>query len=439
MYHFEKLNNWLGKSPKLTFVLFGWMTAFVTYSGTYAFRKPIGAATFAGMEQWGVDYKILVLTAQLIGYTLSKFIGVKYVSEMNNKQRPWLILILISIAATSLILFAIVPAPYNIFFMVLNGLPLGMVWGIVFSYLEGRTTTELLGAGLSTTQIFSSGIVKSVGKWLMLELNVSEFWMPAITGLLFLIPLVLSVWLMDHLPVPSKEDERQRTKRMPMDGKARWKFYLHFGFGLSMLLLLYVLLCVFRDFRDNFAAEIWVSLGKGNDAAIFTQTETPIFVVMLVIIALMMRIKNNMLAFQLNHLLLFGGCLLIAGATWLFESHMITPEVWITLIGFGLYVGYVPYQIMLMDRLIAAFKYVSTVSFLLLLSDGLGYLGSTGLLLYKNFGMPSASYLTWMIKGSYIIGFMGATVTLVSSLYFIRRYKSQTAETTIAEPVMSGC
>ena len=69
--------------------------------------------------------------------------------------------------------------------MLLNGLPLGMIWGLVFSYLEGRRQTELLGAGLSVSFIFSSGVVKSVGKVLMQDFGVTQMWMPFLTGLIF--------------------------------------------------------------------------------------------------------------------------------------------------------------------------------------------------------------------------------------------------------------
>jgi len=61
-----------------------------------------------------------------------------------------------------------------------------MVWGIVFSYLEGRRFTEMLAMGLSISLIVSSGILKTiyfiVHGWFPL---VSEFWMPGIIGLLF--------------------------------------------------------------------------------------------------------------------------------------------------------------------------------------------------------------------------------------------------------------
>ncbi|MDW7692916.1 DUF5690 family protein [Flammeovirgaceae bacterium SG7u.111] len=421
----KALKQFLQGSNTVIFVIFGWCVAFITYTSTYAFRKPITAAIFEDMEFWGIDYKILVITSQVIGYTLSKFIGIKIVSELQPANRAMLILKLIGAACLSLLLFAIVPPPYNIAFMILNGLPLGMVWGVVFTYLEGRTTTELLAAGLSTTQIFSSGVVKSVGKTMTIAYGVPEIWMPFLTGIIFMVPLVLGVWLLNHIPLPSPKDIEQRTLRKPMNKTERKKFVSTFFTGVILLLAVYILLTVYRDFRDNFSADIWNALGYGDDAMIFTQTETPIFIGMLIIIALMMKIKNNMLAFQINLGLILIGGLMIGGFTFAFQSQIISPFLWLTGVGFGLYLGYVPFNIMLFERMIAAFKYVSTVGFLITTADAFGYLGSLTLMIIKNFGSDNLSYLNLMIYLSYAVFAVSLVGMCWSIFYFYHKYRSK--------------
>ena len=122
----------------------------------YAFRKPISAGTFEGMELVGIGYKTVLITSQVIGYTLSKFIGIKYVSEVSPSRRAISILVLIGMAEVFLLLFGAVPAPYNFVMLFLNGLPLGMVFGLVLRYLEGRRMTEALSAGLCASFIVSS-------------------------------------------------------------------------------------------------------------------------------------------------------------------------------------------------------------------------------------------------------------------------------------------
>jgi len=108
----------------------------MTYFSMYAFRKPYTAGLYDGLQLWGLDYKIMLVTLQVIGYALSKFIGVKIISELTPDKRAWSILILIGISWLALLLFAVIPAPYNAFTLFFNGLPLGLIWGIVFSVVE---------------------------------------------------------------------------------------------------------------------------------------------------------------------------------------------------------------------------------------------------------------------------------------------------------------
>lgn len=420
MYH-PKITHWLSRTPDWVFSLYAIIAAFCTYSCMYAFRKPFAVATFSDFALWGVDYKIWLITAQVLGYTLSKFLGIKIVSEMGGKHRAISIVILIGIAGLALFFFAIVPPPYNIPFLFLNGLPLGMVWGLVFSYLEGRKLTEILGAGLSISFIFSSGFVKTVGAWVMLDWGVSNFWMPFVTGMLFALPLLFFVWMLNQLPPPTEEDERLRTKRKPMNKAERWEFLLLFAPGLILLVIAYIFLTAFRDFRDNFAREIWISLGYGEDVAIYTETEVPIALAVLLIMGLLMLIKSNRKALNTYHLLIAFGFLLVGASTFAFEQAWINPPLWMTLVGLGLYLGYVPFNSILFDRLLAAFKYVGTAGFLIYVADSFGYLGSVGVLFYKNFGHAELSWLRFFIVSAYTMTFVGSALMILSMIYFRHR------------------
>ena len=178
-------------------------------------------ATFDGLAFMGVDYKILLVITQVLGYALSKFVGIKVISELQPNRRLFYLISLIVLAEISLLLFAWVPAPYNIPFMFLNGFPLGMIWGIVFSYIEGRRFTDILGVVLSSSFIVSSGVVKSVGLFVMNSWGVSEFWMPSVTGALFFVPLLICSYLLQRVPPPTPEDIANRTERIPMTATDR--------------------------------------------------------------------------------------------------------------------------------------------------------------------------------------------------------------------------
>lgn len=420
---YSKVSKWLLKTNDFYFSLYAIIASFSTYACMYAFRKPFTVASFAGLEVFGLDYKTLLVITQVIGYTTSKFIGIKIVSEMSPSKRVAAILLLIVISEISLLLFAVVPYPYNFIFMFFNGLPLGMVWGLVFSFLEGRRLTEILGAGLSVSFIVASGFVKSIGKIVMSEFGVSEFLMPFVTGLLFAVPLLLSVWLLSRIPRPTKEDEILRTKRVPMNKQERLKFFMKFSVGIIMLTLVYMTLTAFRDMRDNFVADIWIELGYNDLPMIFTYTEIPIAIIVLAIMGSLMLIKNNMKALLINHFVILLGILIIGGSTFAFQVGIISAPIWIVLTGLGLYMGYVPFNCILFDRFIATYKTAANAGFLIYIADSFGYLSSVGVMFYKNLGFASISWYEFFMKASYVMLFLGGPLTVISIIYFYKKSK----------------
>src|SRR5215218_8537024 len=204
--------------------LFAAFVCFAAYASITAFRKAFNVAPYAGHQLAGLDYKVVLIITQVMGYMLSKFYGIRFISELKKLGRGKLILILVSISWLAWLLFALIPPPYNFWLLLLNGFPLGMLWGVVFSYVEGRRTTDFIGAALAVSFIFSSGFVKTVGSFLMLKFNITEFWIPFFTGLIFALPLLLFTWLMEKIPPPDAEDIAHRTERVPMTAEDRRKF-----------------------------------------------------------------------------------------------------------------------------------------------------------------------------------------------------------------------
>ena len=416
------ISRWLKNTNGIWFSVYAASSAFCLYTCVYAFRKAFSVATFEGLIYFGISYKVWLITFQVLGYALSKFIGIKIISELKATSRSSGILLMVSIAGLSWFLFGLVPAPYNIVFLFFNGLPLGMIWGMIFGYLEGRRYTEALGAGLSVSFIFSAGFAKTVGAYIMRDWGTAENWMRFVTAAVFFLPLLLFLWLLDKLPPPSPLDESLRTKRQSMSGADRRKFIVTFAPGLLLLILAYMMLTAFRDFRDNFSAEVWDSLGTINSPEVFISTEIPIAIFVLAAMGSLMFIKNNKIALMINHLVVIGGMLLIGLSTFLFEQGVINPTQWMVLIGLGLYLGYVPFNSIFFERLIAAFQYIGTVGFVMYLADSFGYLGSIGVLFFKEFGYANLSWLNFFISSGYIISIAGSTLVMGSMIYFHWRH-----------------
>ena len=118
------LHRALEKANPILFTGFAGLAGFAAYFSMYAFRKPFSVALFSEVPGWHfvLDYKIALVLAQVLGYAVSKLIGVKVIAEITPNKRAVAILVLIFISWLALILFAVIPAPWNVFTMFLNGL-----------------------------------------------------------------------------------------------------------------------------------------------------------------------------------------------------------------------------------------------------------------------------------------------------------------------------
>lgn len=251
--------------------------------------------------------------------------------------------------------------------------------------------------------------------------------MPFITGAMFVIPLIFFVFCLELMPPPTEEDISLRTERLPMNAKERRHFFQRFLPGIILTLIIYVLLTIMRDIRDNFEVEIWTSLGN-KDNTIYTKIDSIISIVVLVAISLLILIKRNLKAFSIIHLMIIGGCILIGVGTILFNFKIISPMVWMTMAGMGLYLAYVPYNAIFFERMIASFHYKSNVGFLIYVSDSMGYLGSVTVLLVKELGRPSISWAEFFKEGILVVSIVGGISAILSLIYFLQSARKQNIE-----------
>ncbi len=405
--------------------LFSAIITFLTYASVYAFRKPFTIGNFSNAPLiFGMDYKEALVISQVLGYMLSKFYGIKFIAELKRISRGKIILLLVGISWIALLLFAVVPPPFNIIFLFINGFPLGLLWGIVFTFVEGRKATDFIGAALAVSFIFSSGFVKSVAKYLQVDFHVTDWWLPFLTGLVFILPLLIFVYLLEKIPAPSEEDMESRILRLPMTKQERKNFFSEFRYGLVVLIILYGFLTIFRDIRDNFAADIWRELGFGNQPSVFTATEIPITLIVLILIGSMILIRNNRNALLITHIIIAAGFLMAGISSWMFINHYLSPFLWMTLVGLGLYVGYIPFNCILFERLIATFKMGGNVGFLMYISDSFGYLGSVAVIISKTIFSNKLQWATVYSNGVMYLSIIGIAGTLLALKYFNKKYKN---------------
>ena len=413
----SSLKQWL---EALWFSTYCITAAFGTYFCMYAFRKPFTAATFEGMELAGIGFKTVLITSQVIGYTLSKFIGIKYVSEVSPSKRAISILFLIGMAELFLLLFALVPAPYNFVMLFLNGLPLGMVFGLVLRYLEGRRMTEALSAGLCASFIVSSGVVKSVGRILIQNFGISEFWMPFLTGLIFVLPLLLFVWMLNQIPPPSKIDVERRTERVSMNHHQRMDFFRRHFVGLFGLLIVFVLITIMRSIRDDFGVEIWQGLGESDEPSVFAKMEMLVMIGVVLLNGAAITIRSNRAAFTMSLALVAAGFLLVIGCLMAHGRGAMSAFPFMVLVGFGAYVPYVAYHTTVFERLIAAFREKANLGYLMYLADAFGYLGYVAIMILRSWLNPEIDFLRFFILTSYVIAATCIAISVGLAVYYYR-------------------
>ena len=429
------ISRLLEASPKAVLTLYASIAAFSTYFCMYAFRRPFSVATFDEIAFLGspIGLKTAVVLSQLIGYAISKFLSVKFCSEITWERRSRAILGLIGIAWLALLVYGPLPGPVKVAAIFVNGLCLGMIWGLVTGYLEGRTTSEILLAALSCSFIIGSGMTKDVGKWLMANQGTSESWVGFVTGAVFVLPLILAVYLLNQIPRPTMDDEAQRVHRQPMNRAERWRFIKTFLPGMVMLMAVYFLLTAYRDYWDSFGEELFKDLGYSDTPGIFTKTSMPIAFGVMVCMAALAFFKDNRWGLAGVFVIMTSGILMVVGATLAFQAGMLGGVPWMILIGLGAYLAYVPFGSVLFDRIIAETGTVATAVFAISLADALGYTGVVSVYLYKEFFAGDASRLNFFIGLTYLMAAVGAVCLIGSCIYFLR-HAADRREVTGATP-----
>lgn len=404
----------------LLFILWAGGAALLSYSLVYALRKPYTAASFDDLFVFGMDYKVAVTVVQIIGYVISKFMGIKLISELKREERLKFILMSIVVAELSLVFFGLLSAPYNIAAMFLNGLSLGCMWGIIFSFIEGRRMTDILASLLGVSMVISSGTAKSVGLYVMNNLHVSEFWMPALIGAVALPLLALLGYILNRLPDPTPEDIAQKSEREPMDAYQRKELLRTYLPFLALIFTANIAIVVLRDIKEDFLVNI---IDMSNYSPwLFSQIDSIVTVIILCIFGLMVFVKNNLKALSILLGLIMVAMLVMSvislGNAWIHLS----PVSWLFMQSLCLYLAYLTFQTIFFDRFIACFRIRGNVGFFIVMTDFLGYTGTVAVLILKEFCSPHIEWGTFYNQLAGYVGLFCCAAFAASFVYLQQRH-----------------
>lgn len=435
----SRITAWLERAPAPVMNTYAIVVAFAAYTCVYAFRKPFTAATYDGLffANTQVKLKTALVVSQILGYMLAKYAGIKYVSEASRVRRAWMVAGLVAWAELAMLLFAIVPTEWKFAAILLNGFPLGMIWGLMVRYLEGRRASDILLAGLSCSFIVASGVFKDVGQAVMagdpipfFGINLpnplhalDQFWMPAATGLLFIAPFLMTLWLLDQLPEPTASDIAARTEREPMDGLRRRQFLSLYLPGLALLVAAYAGLTAFRDYRDAYLVDVLQQLGYeyADGKARITHMEMGVGFAVLATMSLLYLVKDNGRALLAALGVIILGFATMGVATLLHMNGQIKGYPWVALIGLGSYMAYVPYNSVLFDRLMASTGFVGTAVFAIYVADSAGYTCSIGMQVGNDLLAGETSRHLFLQSLSLFVSAVGVASVAAAGIYFWHR------------------
>lgn len=320
--------------------------------------------------------------------------------------------------------------------MFLNGLSLGCMWGVIFSFIEGRRVTDILASLLGVSMVISSGTAKSVGLYVMNHLHVSEFWMPALIGAVALPLLLLLGWALNKLPEPNKEDIAMKSERETLNGKQRWELFKSYMPFLSMLFIANIAIVVLRDIKEDFLVNI-IDV-SAYSPWLFAQIDSLVTLIILGIFGLMVLVKDNLKALSVLFGLIIAGMIVMSVVSFGQQQLRLLPVIWLFIQSLCLYIAYLTFQTIFFDRFIACFRIRGNVGFFIVTTDFLGYTGTVLVLVLKEFCNPD---IDWAVFYNQFAGYVGifCCVTFVCSfVYLHQRFRKETGVTASREETIEA-
>lgn len=411
------------KVSNALFIVWAGGAALVSYALVYALRKPFTAATFEGLEFLGMDYKTATSIVQIAGYVLSKLLGIKLVSELQRRHRLPFLIGSVAMAELSLLAFALLPVPWNIVALFFNGLSLGCMWGVIFSYLEGRRLSGVLASVMGMSIACSSALAKSAGLYLIRDLGVDPFWMPAIIGGVAFVLLVVLAFALNALPDPSAEDRAACAERVPMDGRQRRRIFLRFAPLLTMLFAANLFVTVVRDIKEDFLVNI-VDTSQLSAWA-FSGVDAVVTAIILLLFLAVSLIRSHLNVLCTLLVLVLVSMFALVYVAWNYDWLALSPLAWLFVQSLGVYTAFLSFQTLFFERFVACYHIRGNVGFFIVTIDFIGYVGTVGVLVFKEL---FAGELDWLAFYNSMVVWLGLASCLLfaGSLLWLARGRSLT-------------
>ena len=368
----------------------------VSYMTTYFFTRPMFVLPDEYLKTPAIDGSLVdrqsaLALAQSLGYFFSKIPAIALMSSsmfFNNRQAVISALYVVTaiFCGVGFIIFDNAPIGQSVA-VGLSSLTVGMVYGGMISYAEGRGNTEIVVAALNLCLVLAGGLARVVGTALVNTRMKVQY----VPGAACLIGLVVGLFLLDvlaHMPPPSRKDQERRGVRRAMTSEERWTFLKKYALGIFLSLIAYSALTSIRSFRDYFALELYTELNGGQAPAASTYflADFPGSLAVCCCLAMLSGVKSNRQAAGFMMAFMILGVVILGCGTLLHSHGLIGGMSWQVMSGVGIYTSYLVMGTAFFERLLAASGSEGTIVFLQFISDGCGWLGTIAILFWKNLG-----------------------------------------------------
>lgn len=391
------------------------ISAFGFYSSIYFIKVCVFAARWSGHTWFDMDYKTALAIAQSTGYLVGKLPAALLTPKLGQTQLLWGVLVVVWCAGILVLALGVLPSAFGPPCLFLASACLASAWSLMMRFIEGRALTDAIVAVVSLSWIGVSGVVKTVGVQLVLS-GLPERAMVVACACFGLVSGTSFALAMASRPPPSALDERVRGARRAMRSIRREGLLLlsRHGPGIALTTCAYMLCGTLRVYRDFFMPELFAEAGLQGHPASFALSEGCIALLVIVTVGSFARIGDNRLAYNVILVTATCGVLLVLAATLAWRHGVLGGLGWITAVGAGVFLMYMPIGCSFYDRLLGAACEQLTTTLLSVIQDASTTAGAAALLLYKEYGWRPARVA--QAGGSSASAFFAAAATAVGAL-----------------------
>ena len=405
--------------------IFTFAACFALSLSLLCFQRIYTAGIFVGEKIGGMSYKVWAVSWYHLGHILGKVISNMLSSSLQKRQHFWII-VFISISELLLLLFGAIPAPGNFSMILLNGIPHGFIWQLIFNSSTSKRFPEYLEITFQCSLILSSGIVKSIGRSLI-QSGTDEYWAPSVICGVVSIIFLASIVILESLPAFSSNSNGNFPELPSMTKNDRREFFQTLSPGLICWIVVLSILISLRNFRDSFAVDFYFEWNQSNAIyCLFLSELISAIIVAAAIILINRFISNTFTRLIAYHICGFVGFLLMLICGFLCSKGSLNGLVFMIMSGIGCFLAYVPLRTFLHKSLVSVFQFSNSANFFVYYYTLFGSFVTFLVSFLKGLAAESKQFAKYFGDLSFYLGIIGLVLLIGAFVFLLLKHKKYT-------------